>query len=96
MPNGTNIIFLVHPYSTPKGKKLTHMHLVVSLRPLKSETQRVRVTIGGDHLEHKGFTYTIATTLTTVKIHLNRTMPTPDTRHINLDIEYYYYGTPMH
>ena len=65
------------------------------MRPLKSEKHRVWVTISGDCLEYDGFTSTVLATLTTVKIHINSTISTPNARYMTLDIKDYYYGTPM-
>ena len=47
MRTGTNTVFFVHPSKIPEGKKVTYAKLVADLRPLKEETHRVRVTIGG-------------------------------------------------
>ena len=50
MTKGTDTTFFMNPSQTPKDKKITYARLVSSIRTLKSEKYRVRVTIGGDHL----------------------------------------------
>ena len=74
--------------------KITYVCLVSSVRPLKSETRRFRVTIGGDHLEYDDITATIPSALATVKIHLNRPVYTANAKYVTLCIKDYYYGTP--
>ena len=95
MPTGKSTMFFIHPSSVPKDKKVTHMQLVASIRPLKAETHRVRVTIGRDRLDYNGFTSTVPASLTIVKLYLNSIISTPDARYMSLDIKDYYYGTPM-
>ena len=95
MKKGTNTIFFIHPSKIPKGKKSAYCKLVSSIRPLKSEVNRVRVTIGGDHLDYEGFTSTVPAILTTVKIHLNSVISTPNAKYMTIDIKDFYYGMPM-
>ena len=61
---------------------------------IESREKRVRVTIGGDRLEHEGNMSTIPTTLIIAKIHLNSTMFTKESRHTTQDIKDCYYGMP--
>ena len=68
--------------------KSSYCKLVASIRPLKSEKNRVRVTIGGDRLEHEVNIPTTPVTLTAVKTHLNRTMSTKEARHMTADIKH--------
>jgi hypothetical protein len=74
---------------------VTYGRLVSSIRPTKSETHHVRVTIGGDKLDYPGVTSTQCASLTTTKCHLNSTISTPNAKYIVLDIKDFYYGTPM-
>ena len=59
MKEGSNTIFFIHPKLIPKDKNITYVKLVSTIRPLKTEVNRVRVTIGGDRLEHDGDTASI-------------------------------------
>ena len=94
-PKGTNTIFYIHPSKTPKHKKVSYCRLVTALRPKKSETHRVQVTVGGDRLEYNGNCSTDCAGLVLVKTHLNSTISTQNARYSTLDIVGYYYGTPM-
>ena len=71
------------------------MQLVASICPLKAEIHHIRVTIGRDRLEYNRFTSTVPASLTTVKLHLNSTIFTPDTHYMSLNIKDYYYGIPI-
>jgi hypothetical protein len=68
---------------------------VAYLRPLKEETHRVRVTLGGDRLPYEGPTATHSASLVLVKTHLNSVVSTPGAKYATLDIKDYFYGTTM-
>ena len=95
MKEGTNAIFFIHPSYAPKHKKVTYAKLVATMRPLKAEVNRARVTLGGDQLDYEGDTSAIPAELQTVKIHLNSVISTPGGRYLNLDIKDFFCGTPM-
>ena len=63
------------------------------VQPLKSETHRVRVTVGDYGTEHNKETVSSLATLTTMKFHLNSTISTADARHATLDIKDFHCGT---
>ena len=91
MKQGTNTIFFMHQIIIPKNKKITHVKLVSAIRPLKEEVnRRVIVAVEGDRLEHNGFTHNVPAALSTVKIHLNRTISTPEARHCTADMKHFY------
>ena len=94
-PKGTNTVLYIHPSKIPKHKKVSYCHLIKALRPKKSETHRIRVTVDGDCLDYDGNCSTNCAGLVLVKTHLNSTISTKNARHATLDIKYYYYGTPM-
>ena len=95
MPTGTNTVFFISKNATPQGSKVTYAQMVASIRPNKSEVNRVRVTVGGNHLEFLGATTTHCAGLTTTKCLINSTISTPGARFMTLDIKYFYYGTAM-
>ena len=49
--SGTNIIFFIPAHKVPQGQKVTYANFINDIRPLKSETHRVRMTVGGDKLD---------------------------------------------
>ena len=69
--------------------------MVASVRPIKAEVNRVRVTVGGDRLDFPGVTTTHCDGLTTTKCLLNSTISTLGADFMTLDIKDFYYGTAM-
>ena len=55
---GKNTIFFIHSSGVPAVKMFIYGRIVVSISPNKTETHRVRITIGGDKLSYKGPTAT--------------------------------------
>ena len=86
MPTGTNTVFFIPRSAVPVGRTVTYLQLVASIRPHKTETHRVRVTVGGNRLDFHGDTTTNCASLTTTKCILNSTIFTPGARFITLDI----------
>ena len=78
-----------------KGNKSAYCKLVISIRPLKEEKNRIRVTIGRDRLEYEENKSIVPATLTTVKIHLNSFISTKVAKYIIADIKNFYYGMPI-
>lgn len=95
MKFSTNAIFFIQLSKTLKGKKVTCVKLVSTIRPLKEEVNRVRVTVEGDRLEYDSFTNTVSTALSTVKIHLNSAISTPRAWCCAADVKHFYCGTPI-
>ena len=95
MPTGTNTVFLIPRSAVPVRRTVTYLRLVASIRPHKTETHCVRVTVGGNRLYFPGDTTTNCASLTTTKCILNSTISTPGARFITLDIMFFYYNTPM-
>ena len=65
IPTGTNTVIFVRHRNIPAGRKVTYARLVSSIRPQKTETHRVHVTVGGDKLEFHGITTTTCASLMT-------------------------------
>ena len=87
MPTGTNTVFLIRKYDVPAGRTVMYSHLVSSIHPQKTETDRACVTVGGDKLDLTGITITNFANLTTTKCLLNSIVSTPDARFLTLDIK---------
>ena len=68
---------------------------MATLRPQKEEEHRARVTIGGEKLDYPGITATDIASINTLKILLKSFISTPLSCFITLDINKYYYNTPM-
>ena len=95
IPTGTNTVFFIPRSAIPAGRTVTYSQLVASIRPHKTETHRVRVTVGGNRLDFPGDTTTNCASLTTTKRLFNSTISTPGACFITIDIKKFYYNTPM-
>ena len=95
MPTGKNIIFFIPHSAVPTTKKVTYGRLVSSIRPQKTETHRVHLTVGDDHLTYLCDAPSSCAAITTVKLLLNSTISTPNGRVGCIDIKDFYYGTPL-
>ena len=67
----------------------------MSIRPNKTETHRVRITVGGENLSYEGPTATQCEILITTKTLLNSVVSTILDMFVCADIHYFYYNTPM-
>ena len=92
---GTNTVFFIPRSAIPAGRTVTYSQLVASIRPNKTKTHRIRVTVGGNRLDFPCDTTTNYASLTTTKCILNRKISTPGARFITIDIKNFYYNTPM-
>ena len=93
----TNTIDFIHKHEVPAGKKVTHASFPCDYRPLKEETHRVRITVGGDRLDCTDDTGSPATNLLETKIILNSTISDAQkgARFMTIDIKGHFYSTPM-
>ena len=53
------------------------------------------ITVGGNRLDYLGLTATDTASLTTLKLLLNSVISTLNSRFMTMDINDYYYGSPM-
>jgi hypothetical protein len=60
---GTNTCRWIKKSQVPKGKRATYARTVMAVRPKKAETNRVRITVGGNLLEYLGETSTEAASI---------------------------------
>jgi hypothetical protein len=51
---GSNTIFFISRQVVPKGKIVTYGSFVVDMRHNKTETYRVRLTVGGNLIHYPG------------------------------------------
>ena len=81
----------------PKDRKIAYANFICNIRPQKSETHCVRLTVGGDKLDYPGDPSSPAVSLLNVKIHINSTISRAknNARHMCIDIKNFYLGNPM-
>ena len=73
MTCGTSTVFYVPKSSVPSNRKVTYARMVATIRPNKTEVNRVRVTVGGNILNYPDATTTNFSSLSTTKSFLNST-----------------------
>ena len=95
MPTGTDTMRFITADSVPSHKNVTYPRIVCADRPEKTESRRVRITVGGDRLEYDGDVSTKAADLTTTKVVFNHIISSPGWRFMSLDIKNFYLNTPM-
>jgi hypothetical protein len=74
----------------PKGKRVTYARTVVAVRPQKAESNRVRITVGGNLLAYLGVTSTEAALIETTKLLINSVLSSPGARLGTIDILNFY------
>ena len=94
---GTNTIFFIPRDQVPADAKVTYANLICDLRPLKSETHRVRMTAGGDKLIYDGDPSSPAVSLLNTKIFFNSVISDAHkgARFSSADIKNHYLQSPM-
>ena len=92
---GTNTFFFIQRSKVPDGRKVTYMTIVCTHKPYRSDTEQVRICVGGEILVCKGNIKTLTENLTTVKILVNSTISTKNAKFMTMDIKNFYLGTPM-
>ena len=95
MPKGNNSISLISRSKVPKFKTVTYGHIFTEIRPHKSETYRVCLTVRRYRLEIDGVKTMKYAGLVTTKMLLNSTVSTPGSRLCTFYIKEFYYGKPM-
>ena len=78
---GTETIEFIKKSQVPQGKTVTYARVVAELRPQKSEPERVRITVGGNLIDYPGDKRTPTTEITTIKMHLNSVVSTPEAKY---------------
>ena len=68
---------------------------MVTLWHQKEEEHRVQVTVGGEKIDYPSVTVTDTASLSTIKLLINSVISTWHARFLTLDIQNYYYNTPM-
>ena len=92
---GTNTIFFIHRSGVSAGKRVIYGQIIVPIKTNKTETHRVRITVGVDKISYKGPTATQCAILITTKIVLNSVFSTILDMLMCAYIHNFYYNTPM-
>lgn len=92
---GTKTIAFIQKNMVPVGRKVTYGRIVVDFRPLKSEPNRTRLTVGGDKIDYPGQARTDTADIVTAKLLLNSVVSTPRARCCILDIKDFYLNNKL-
>jgi hypothetical protein len=95
MPTGTNTMRFIKHTDVPADRTATYVRIVCDERPLKTETKRVRLTVGGDKIDYPGNVATPTAELIAVKCLFNSVVSTPGAKCMSSDAKNFYLGTPM-
>ena len=92
---GTNTVFFTPRSKVPKKNKVTYMTIVCTHKPSKSDSESVRLCVGGDRLEYDSNIRTPTADMTTVKLLLNSAISTKNAKFMTMDIKKICLGKPM-
>jgi hypothetical protein len=95
MPSRSETMRYIPHHALPPGRKATYARFVATERPHKSETKRVRLTVGVNLIHYPAKVSTPTADLSTVKMLLNSVISTPHARFATFDLKDFYLGTPM-
>jgi hypothetical protein len=79
----------------PKNRTVTYAHFVCDYQPQKSESERTRLTVGGNLIDYPGDVATSGADITTAKLVWNSVISTDNAQFMGMDIKNFYLNTPM-
>ena len=74
---------------------MTYGRIVVKYHPKKSDSNRVRLTVGGDRINYPGDCSTPTADILTVKLLLNSVISTKGAKFMSINIKNFYLNTQM-
>ena len=84
---GTNTLVFIPKSKVSPGRTVTYARIVCTVRPEKEETNRTRITCGGNLiLDYPGDVSTETASLEKFKIHINSVVSTPGAKYMTMDI----------
>ena len=94
---GTQTVRFISKSEVPSDRQVTYATFVCDVKPLKKETHRVRITVGGDRLACLDDTVSPATNLLETKLLLSSTISDAKrgTRFMSCDIVDYFLASHM-
>ena len=94
---GTDTMEFVSKDKVPQTAKITYASFVCDVRPLKKETHRVRMVVGGDRINYHEDTGSPAASLLETKIIINSVISdaSKGARLLTCDLKDFFLATPM-
>ena len=87
---GLGVLNWIQRGAVPHHKKVTYPRYTVAERPEKEESDRTRITCGGDQLDYFGDVTTHTASMETIKIHWNSVLSTSNAKYCTGDISNMY------
>ena len=94
---GTKTITFISKHAVPRDRDVTYATYVCDIKPLKAETHRVRITVGGDRLSCPDDTGSPAANMLETKLLVNSTISDSKygAKFLSADIVNYFLASPM-
>ena len=95
---GTDAMFVMTPQDVanmPADRFATYANIVVDFRPQKEDPHRIRITAGGNLINHPGELTTRTADITTSKLHWNSVLSTQKAKYMCLDLKSFYLSAPL-
>jgi hypothetical protein len=95
---GTDAMFVMTPQDVtnmPADRFATYANIVVDFRPQKEDPHRIRITAGGNLINHPGELTTRTADITTSKLHWNSVLSTQKAKYMCLDLKSFYLLAPL-
>ena len=94
---GTNTFFFIHHHQVPKHKikEVTYARIVCTIRDMKANPFRTRMTVGGNKINYQGDVGTPTAHLETAKLLFNSVLSRPGAKFMIIDLVNFYLMTPM-
>ena len=95
--SSTDIIEFIHKNQIPKGQPVTYAAFTCNYRPLKSETHRIRLVIGGDKFVYEFDAGAPAASLLEIKLMINSIISDAHrgARFMSCNLKDFFLATPM-
>ena len=95
MLTSTCTIKFIEMSQVPRDRKVTYGNMVRDIRPHKEETHRVRMAVGGDHIDYPGEVSIPISDLASAKYLINIIMSIRKAKGLCADVKIFYLNTEM-
>ena len=95
---GTDVMFVMTPQDVtnmPADRFATYANIVVDFRPQKEDPHRIRITAGGNLINHPWELTTRTADITMSKLHWNSVLSTQKAKYMCLDLKIFYLSAPL-
>jgi hypothetical protein len=92
---GTDTIFFIPHAAKTSDRPATYCQAVADYNEHKPDPYHVRLTAGGDKVVYTKYVGTPTVDISTVKIHLNSVISTPDSKYMTVDLKGFNLNMPL-